>query len=160
MLQGYNAKGDLVTVTDPAKTLADLNLTVDPPPAPVITIEQLKTQKKAAVAKKRYEIETAGITVAGSRIKTDRESRATLTDTWVRVQQAPTVLIDWKGENGWVQLDKAAVESTCDAVGAHVQACFTAERAHHVAIDALAADPATTGADMDAYDINTGWPVL
>lgn len=37
---------------------------------------------------------------------------------------------------------------------AHVQACFTAERLHHEAINAL-----TDIADAQGYDVTSGWPV-
>ena len=38
------------------------------------------------------------------------------------------------------------------AIALHVQACFSAERAHHEAI------AAASDADLYGYDINTGWP--
>ena len=38
------------------------------------------------------------------------------------------------------------------AIALHVQACFSAERAHHNAI------AAASETELMAYDINTGWP--
>lgn len=87
-----------------------------------------KIVQKQAIASSRYTAETAGITVNGAIIRTDRESQATLTGAWVVVQQNPIALIDWKAETGWVQIDRATVEALCSAVGAHVQAQFTRER--------------------------------
>lgn len=124
-------------------------------PAQMKTPADLKAEKKAAVAKLRYEKETGGISASGVLVKTDRESQAMLTGAWVRVQQEPTALIDWKADSGWVQIGKPTVESLAVAVGAHVQACFTAEKSHSEAIEAL---PDTVAA-IEAYDITIGWPL-
>lgn len=115
------------------------------PPIPVPpTLDEVKATQKNIIAASRYAAETAGVVVNGAIIRTDRESQATLTGAYVRVQQAPTALIDWKAETGWVQIDKATVEALCDAVGAHVQGCFTREKDLSTAIDAC-----TTIADVE-----------
>lgn len=115
-------------------------------------IEDVITDVKAKLAEYRYAIETGGITVAGVAVKTDRESQATLTGAWVQVQTNPAALIDWKGNDGWTQIDKATVVLLAGAVGTHVQKCFTCEKRHSDAIDAL-----TTVNEVVAYDITTGW---
>lgn len=116
-------------------------------------LADVKEARKADLAAHRYQIETGGLTINGAQILTDRESQATLTGAWVTVQINPAALIDWKGVNGWTQIDKATVELLAGVVGTHVQHCFSAEKLHSDAIDALATVEA-----IAAYDISTGWP--
>lgn len=114
---------------------------------------QVLADKLAALAAYRYEKETAGITVGGAVIKTDEVSQSRITGAWATAQINPDVLIDWKGENGWAQINKTAIDAISMAVSAHVQACYSKEKFHAEAINALA-----TAADIEAYDITTGWP--
>lgn len=118
------------------------------------SLDEAVTDRLAELASIRFQRETAGITVNGSTICTDRESQATLTGAWVAVQINPNILIDWKAETGWVQIDKATVEALSAAVGSYVQGCFTAEKNHAAAIAAL-----TSIADVETYDITQGWPL-
>ena len=111
------------------------------------TLADLKVDVAQKIAASRYSLETAGIDFYGTRIKTDRESQATLNAAMTAVARNPLLKIDWKGENGWVKLGKAEVESISDAVIAHVQACFSAEKAKLVALEAL-----TTAAEARAFD--------
>ncbi|BDV42452.1 hypothetical protein GURASL_13750 [Geotalea uraniireducens] len=122
---------------------------------PEITPAEARAAKLADLAAYRFTIETAGIAVNGVTVSTDRESQAMLTGAWVRAQQAPEGLIDWKGITGWVQIDKATVEALAAAVGAHVQGCFSAERRHAEAIAALPDDLQM----IEAYDYSSGWPI-
>lgn len=127
-------------------------------PSKYATVAEAVAGRKADLAALRYEKETAGITLAGASIRTDRESQALITGAWCRAQQNPNVLIDWKGENGWTQIDAATINAIAAAVGDHVQACFSKERMHSDALDALGANPETTVSDIEAYDISIGWP--
>lgn len=113
----------------------------------------VKTDRKAALAAYRYQRETAGITVGGAAIRTDAESQAKITGAHALVTAAPQTVIDWKGAAGWVQLDAATMTAIALAVGAHVQACYSAERTHAEAIDACA-----TAEAAGTYDFTTGWP--
>lgn len=101
------------------------------PPSPEpVTLESAKAQKLAELAAWRYEMEIAGINVAGSKIKTDRESQATLTGAFISLSQGLAASIDWKADGGqWVTLTLAEITPIAQAVVAHVQACFTAEKA-------------------------------
>lgn len=116
-------------------------------------IEQACNGKLSELAAYRYSKETAGITVNGSKIKTDRESQAMLTGAKAYSDLNESATIDWKGENGWVRIDRAAILAISQAVAAHVQECFSNEKVHAEAIAAL-----STIADIEAYDITTGWP--
>lgn len=100
-------------------------------------IVQIKALKSAAIAESRYALETNGIDLDGVSIRTDRESQSMIASALMRVTRNPAAVIDWKGANGWTTIDKAAVELIADAVSNHVQACFTAERLRHEALDAL-----------------------
>lgn len=111
------------------------------------TLDDLKADAAQKIAASRYALETAGIDFYGTRIKTDRESQATLNAAMTAVSRNPLLEIDWKGDNGWVKLGKAEVEAISDAVIAHVQACFSSEKNKLVALGAL-----TTAADVRAFD--------
>lgn len=113
------------------------------------TVIQNKLTKLAAY---RYEKEIAGITINGATISTDRDSQAKVSGAYNYVQIAPAAIINWKGENGWVQLDAATITAIAQAVGAHVQVCFDNEKTHSDAIQAL-----TTVAAVEAYDFTVGW---
>lgn len=118
------------------------------------TFEEARERKLLELAYYRWQKETGGITVSGVGIKTDRESQGLLNGALKLFDLNPLLAaIDWKGENGWVQVDKATLEAVGLAVGAHVQACFSREKAHATAIEALTAID-----DIEAYDITTGWP--
>lgn len=125
---------------------------VDAPPV-AKTLAEAREEKFAALAAKRFAVETAGVTVGETTIRTDRESQATITGAWVRVQQDPEVLIDWKGADGWVQIGKSQVEAIAAVVGAYVQSCFSAEKAHYDNLMAL-----TSVDQVNGYNIHAGWP--
>lgn len=61
--------------------------------------------------------------------------------------------VDFKSASGWVRISIAQVKQIAGAIGQFVQACYTAERTHHEAIDLL-----TTPQELHAYDVNAGWP--
>lgn len=116
-------------------------------------LADVKAARLSALAAYRYARETAGITVGGAVILTDRQSQAMIVGAHSLVTAAPATLIDWKGAGGWVQLDAATVTAIALAVGAHVQACFSAERTHAEAIGAC-----ETAEDAGTYDFTGGWP--
>lgn len=115
-------------------------------------IEHALAAKLAALAAYRYQRETGGITAGGAVIATDRESQAMINGALSLVGLLPETVIDFKGVSGWMQIDAATVIAIAQTVGAHVQACFSAERAHSEAIAQLA-----TAAEIEAYDFTTGW---
>lgn len=101
----------------------------DPANEPM-TLERAQAMKLAELADWRYSMETGGINVAGTKIKTDRESQATLTGAFISLSQGLATTIDWKADGGqWVTLTLAEITPIAQAVVAHVQACFTAEKA-------------------------------
>ena len=121
------------------------------PPAP--SLADAKAARKADLAAYRYARETGGITVGGAEIRTDLESQAKIVGAHALVTAAPEKVIDWKGADGWVQLNASAVTAIALAVGTHIQACYSAEKTHAEAIDACA-----TAAAAGTYDFTGGWP--
>lgn len=108
--------------------------------------------KEAATAR-RWQVETGGITLpSGARVRTAIEDQNRITSVLGTAQLAGVTEVDFKGEGGWLTLPIADVQQIAAAVGLHVQACFSAERAHHIAIDALADEA------LDTYDVSAGWP--
>jgi len=63
--------------------------------------------------------------------------------------------VDFKSLGGWIKISIGQVKVIAGAIGQHVQACYTAERAHHEAIDLL-----DTPTDMNEYNVYAGWPDL
>lgn len=103
----------------------------DPPSEtlPPTTVADAKKRKLAELAEWRYKRETAGVTMGGARIKTDRESQATITGAFLSMSQGLIQSVDWKASNNqWVQLGLVEITAIAQAVSAHVQSCFTLER--------------------------------
>lgn len=104
-------------------------------------------ERLSALAALRYEKETAGIEVNGTRIRTDRETQSILDSAQRKAESNPDLVVDWKGENGWVELTSPQIIAIGNAVFAHVQACFKREKEVSELLDV----------DIET-DITTGWP--
>lgn len=119
----------------------------------ITKLAEFKATLKNEVTGKRYDIEVGGVTIGGTVIKTDRESQSTVNGALNFLQINQAAVIDWKGANGWTTINYYQIMYIANIVGAHVQACFSREKVLHGIIDAC-----TTLAELDAIDINTGWP--
>lgn len=120
------------------------------PPAPPPPSE---ADLMAYAADLRWRIETGGISVAGTSVRTDEKSQAKITGAVQLLAADPTLTaIDWEAQPGtWVSLDAATMQAIGIAVGRHVQACFTALKAVQ---EALAAGEIASFEQIDAAD----WP--
>jgi hypothetical protein len=118
-----------------------------------IPLSEVKANRSNELASLRYQHETAGITISGMTIETDRESQALITGAYCTSLLNPSVLIDWKGGNGWTQIDAATIAVIAALVSTHVQACFSNERVLSEAIEA-----AETVEAVQAIDLTIGWP--
>lgn len=118
-------------------------------PIPAPDLAAMKDQLREAVTARRWSHETGGITVGGVRVLTGIEDQNRIATALIG---APATL-DFKAESGWVTLTLEELQGIAAAITSHVQACFTAERTHHEAIDAL-----NTEQSVQEYDINIGWP--
>ncbi len=121
---------------------------------PVITLEAMKADLLEAATRKRFEVETGGITLPGGvQIGTDREDQNAVANAVSVIGLTGLTSVDFKARSGWVTIGVDQLSAIAAAVGLHKQACFTAERTHHEAIAAL-----TTKLAAQAYNVNTGWP--
>ena len=105
------------------------------------------------LANKRWMVETGGTTIAGMPVPTDRDTQSKLIAARILAKEDPAYTIRWKLPTGFTTLDAATLIAIADGVRAHVQAAFDREDVLTQAINA-----ATTHADLDAIDINAGWP--
>ncbi len=126
---------------------------------PLITAESLK----AIVTAFRWEVETGGITLTtGVRVATGIDDQNRITSVVANAERAGLDEVDFKAAEGWAKVTLAELQAIATAVARHVQACFSAERDHHEAIDALVAQlqdaPEALQAALDGYDESQGWP--
>lgn len=128
-------------------------------PAPVITAQTLKK----TATQKRWQVETGGITLPnGVHVATGIDDQNRITSVIANAELAGVSSVDFKAASGWVSVTVAELKAVAAAIALHVQQCFTAERMHHEAIDAIAAqheaDPEGLQAALAAYDTTRGWP--
>ena len=118
-------------------------------PGAMKPLGQLKQIKLSELAALRYAKETGG---SGS-FKTDRESQSLITGAALAATLDPNYTVDWKATGGWITLNAVSILDAAQAVRSHVQACFSNEKAHALAIESL-----TDGQAVIDYDLNGGWP--
>ncbi len=124
-----------------------------PEPAPP-TLEESKDALKKRITAKRWAVETGGVMVGGMRVLTGIEDQNRITTVVANARRSGLQTVDFKAAGAWVTISVADVEAIACAIALHVQASFTAERAHHEAIDAL-----PDLAAVQVYDVTAGWPV-
>ena len=96
-----------------------------------MTLESAKAAKLAEIANWRFQRETSGIVFNGVRIKTDRESQATITGALTALSQGLVSSVEWKADNGqWIQLGLTEMTAIARAVATHVQQCFSLEKSY------------------------------
>lgn len=81
-----------------------------------------------AIASARYDHETAGTTVSGVAVFTDRTTQMKLTGAAIRAERDPSYSVEWKQSDGtYVELNATQLIAIADAVGDYVQACYSRE---------------------------------
>ena len=97
------------------------------------------TEPFARLAWLRWRHETAGLDLpGGQRIQTTRESQAQITAVVNSLQMGLiSGPVAYKLDSGWADLSTAQVTAVAQAVGGHVKACFRAERAVSVQLEAM-----------------------
>lgn len=120
-----------------------------------VPFETLKAELYEAVRAKRWEVETAGIEVAGERVATDEKAQGKISGAVLLLDKDPArQVVNWEAQPGvWVALDRPTVEALGVAVGAHVQDCFDRCFALWEEIQA-----AQSHEDLQSIDIQGGWP--
>lgn len=124
-----------------------------------ITAQSLKDDATAL----RWKHETGGITLpSGVAVATAIDDQNRITSVVTNAERAELEEVDFKSAQGWVKITLTELQAIAAAVARHVQACFSAERAHHEAIDALQAQHSgatqVLQAALIAYDVSHGWP--
>jgi len=89
--------------------------------------ESARKATVAAIAARRWEAETAGITVNGMAIDTGRDSQALITGAAVSAMLDPAYSVRWKTPAGFIDLQGQQIIAMATAVRAHVQAAFDRE---------------------------------
>ncbi|MCD0280454.1 DUF4376 domain-containing protein [Xanthomonas melonis] len=125
-----------------------------PLPADVAeTMDDLRRRMRAGATHARWQYETGGISVGGVKVGTTTEDQNRISTVLAAADLGTVDRVDFKADSGWVTLSLAQIRGIAAAISAHVQACFSAERAHHEAIDAL-----DSLESLQAYDVSAGWP--
>lgn len=101
------------------------------------------------ISARRYQMETAGISVSGVFIDTSRDSQALITGAALSAFMDSSYTCNWKTDGGFVQLSAQDLIMIAKLVRAHVQACFDREA------DLLAA---VKGGSYTAAMLEEGWP--
>ena len=118
-----------------------------------LPFDQVRADLMAAVSAKRWAVETGGLTLpGGATVGTTIDDQNRITSVIANAQLSGVVSVNFKAQSGWVTLSLEHMRGIAAAIALHVQACFSAERAHHEAI------AAASNAELYGYDINTGWP--
>lgn len=127
-----------------------------PTPLPVdapLAVDQARIERQAAATAERWQRETGGIELGGVRVGTTLDDQNRISGVLAAIALGGLDSVDFKAASGWVRLTADDLQGIAQAISAHVQACFSAERAHHEAIAAL-----ETLENVSAYDVMTGWP--
>jgi len=112
-------------------------------------IKLIKERKLSDLAAYRYNKEISGV----GGFRTDRESQSLITGAALAATLDPNYTVDWKGTSSWITLTAPQLIAAAQGLRAHVQACFSNEKTHALAIEALTDFQAVVD-----YDITTGWP--
>jgi len=122
---------------------------------PVPTLDEQKAAKLAALAYKRWQVATGGITVESLSVPTDDTTQLKATAAYVKATKDSDFSISsWKLPDGtFMALDNATIIAIGDAITDHIEACFDNEATLTTAINAAADQTA-----LNAVDITSGWP--
>ena len=126
----------------------------------VTLTDDVKQIIKNKISTLRKEKQAAGITVLGSSIDTDAESLNMISSAFVTLEKNyngntnfPSS-IEWKTKNNeFLTVDYSSMESIASATSTYVEGCFSAEKQHFDAINALA-----NVTDANNYDYEQFWP--
>lgn len=121
-----------------------------------IDLSILKNEIKNKITEKRWEVMTGGLKLPnGTRIATtveDQNRISTVVSNSHLAGLTKESKVDFKAKSGWVTLTIGELETLTGLIGKFLQRCYTAERQHHEAVDAL-----SDGLAIVDYDFNKGW---
>ena len=110
---------------------------------------QQRATPEGRIADRRYQVETAGITLNGARIDTSRDSQGLIAGAALAAVLDAQYSVRWKTAGGFITLTAEQILGVASAVRAHVQACFDREA------ELLAA---LQGASYETGMLDEGWP--
>ena len=114
------------------------------------SVDQVRQAQIDALADYRWRKETGGVALPdGGAIDTTREAQAQVSSAFNALSSGMIESAEWKSRLGWVTVTLAEFGLIAGMVAKHVQACFSAERAVTLAIEA-----AETVDDLAALDIS------
>lgn len=115
--------------------------------------DMIRHKLKEAVTAKRWNVETSGVLLpSGVRVSTDTSDQNRISNVITNATASGLTTVDFKASTGWVTLTIDEIKGIATAIALHVQSCFSAERIHHAAIDAL------SDANLQNYNLNAHWP--
>lgn len=101
------------------------------------SFEAVKATLLEQLAELRWTRETGGVSLPdGGAINTSREAQAQVSSAFSALQSGMIASIEWKSALGWVTVTLDEFTPVVSVVAKHVQACFTAERAVALSIEA------------------------
>lgn len=153
--------GDEVLTLDTERRVVVVTHEIVPMTAEEIAeiVEAKKATLIEAATAKRWEVMTGGLVLPnGISVGTTVDDQNRITSvvanaTLVGLTDAD--LVDFKAASGWVRISIGDVKVMAGAIGRFVQTCYTAERAHHEAIEQL-----ETAEQLAVYDVMAGWPLV
>ena len=117
-------------------------------------LDERKRKLVERIGAKRYMVEVGGISVGGLAIETDRETQINISQVKQAMDIDANMVVEWKmSDGGFKTLDKLTVDAIYAATVQHKQSCFSQEKTL-----TEEANAATTLAELDAIDIDAGWP--
>lgn len=114
-----------------------------------LKFDELKTHRDAVL--------NSGIVVDGVKIATDDKAQMRALSALSLINNVTTtepITIDWKGDGGYIKARPDTMKRIGVEIGLHVQACYSAEKAHRDELMKL-----KTAREIHEYDFKaTGWP--
>lgn len=117
---------------------------------PEFSTEDIMAKRRVIIADRRFAAETAGISVGGISVYTDRTTQNKLTAAAFRATRDTNYTVDWKCIDGsFITLTSELILHVADVVGDYVQACYTREGVLGYLL--------SNGTYTDSM-LNEGWP--
>lgn len=131
-------------ITDSAGIPAALEAGVNAPLPAIETIDTLRATLKARASTRRWEVETAGVTLPnGLGIDTDDRTKVLISGALASAQLDAGFTTRWKASDGtWHDLDADMIRTLATAIFRHVDSCFAREGELHDWIDTAPDRPA------------------
>lgn len=150
---------ELVEVQDPrsgwAPKITTLSLTAEEVSGfeAITDLGELKAALKEKITNLRWYLETGGVVLSnGMEVQSGTDDQNRVTSVITNAKLAGVTVVDFKATAGWVTVTLSEVEVVAAVVALHVQKCFSKERFHHEAVDAIESIE-----DLRLYDITASW---